>query len=355
VNKAKARRTGGGLVGGLSWLVSLAIFGVGALLLAAIMAIVLIGAPGPSQEARTIVIERGASASSITRQLQGEKLIENDLLFRAAALLYAGDGGLKAGEYEIPAGASIKQIVDLLASGRAKQYSITIPEGYSVAQVMDLLEAAPNLTGPLPETPPEGTLLPDTYSFARGASRSDIMQKMAAAHAAVMAEIWPKRVAGLPFDTPAQAVTLASIVEKETGKPEERRVVAGLYINRLRRGMRLEADPTIIYGVTKGRPLGRQIRRSEIDAGPPQNPWNTYRISGLPPSPIANPGRLSLEAVLNPEPTEYLFMVADGTGGHLFARTGDEHARNHAAWREIRARKVAEEKAAAAARSAGAP
>lgn len=352
MTQKRTRRGGGGVLGGLSALVSIAIVVVGAALLAAIVAVVMIGAPGSASEARTIVIERGASASAITRQLQADNLIDNDLLFRAATLLYAGDGGLKAGEYEIPAKASIKQIVDLLSSGRAKQYSITIPEGYSVAQVMDELEANPHLTGPLPTPPPEGELLPDTYSFSRGATRAEIVAKMAAAHQAVMEDLWPKRAPGLPFETPAQAVTLASIVEKETGKPEERRVVAGLYINRLRRGMRLEADPTIIYGVTKGRPLGRQIRRSEIDAGPPQNPWNTYRIAGLPPTPIANPGRLSLEAVLNPETTDYLFMVADGSGGHLFARTSEEHARNHAAWREIRARKVAEEQAAAKGSSA---
>lgn len=343
-NGAQRAKTSG-MIGGLSALVTVALVAVGAALLATIIAVVMIGAPGPATQNRVTFIDRGASASAITRQLQTEGLISNDLLFRLAALMYAGDGGLKAGEYEVPARASIKDIVSMLAAGKAMQHAVTIPEGYASVQVIDALMAEDLLTGDAPPVPPEGSVLPDTYSFARGDTRASVLAKMKAAHHTAMAELWPKRQAGLPFETPDQAVILASIVEKETGKPEERRTVAGLYINRLRQGMRLEADPTIIYGITKGKPLGRQIRRSEIDAGPPQNPWNTYRITGLPPTPIANPGRLSLEAVLNPEPTKYLFMVADGTGGHVFAETGAEHARNHAAWREIRkARDAAQQK-----------
>jgi UPF0755 protein len=345
--KAKPQRAAG-IFGGLKALVSLALVAVGLALMAAIVAIVMISAPGPVAQERSIFIEKGKSAAAISRQLMDDGFFAQDWLFRLAAVFYAGDGGLKAGEYAIPAKASIKQIVDILAAGRAMQHSITIPEGYSSVQVIDALTAEATLTGDAPAPPPEGAVLPDTYLFSRGASRAEVLEKMTAAHTSVIEELWPKRQQGLPFETPQQAVILASIVEKETSVPAERPTVAGLYINRLRRGMKLEADPTIIYGITKGRPLGRQIRRSEIDAGPPQNPWNTYRITGLPPSPIANPGRSSIEAVLNPAATDYLFMVADGSGGHLFAATGEEHARNHAAWREIRARKVAAEKAGAA-------
>jgi UPF0755 protein len=349
VNTRSSPRRGGGFFGGLSALVSVAIFLVGAALLTSIVALVMMGAPGPTTDQRVVFIQKGASASAITRQLQAEGVISSDLLFRAATVFFAGDGGLKAGEYEIPARASIKDVVTLLASGRALQHTVTIAEGLSGVQVIEALMAEDLLTGPAPPAPPEGSILPDTYSYSRGATRADVLAKMRAAHETAMAELWPNRRQGLPFNTPQEAVILASIVEKETSVPGERRTVAGLYINRLRRGMRLEADPTIIYGITKGRPLGRGIRRSEIDAGPPQNPWNTYRITGLPPTAIANPGRKALEAVLDPEDTPYLFMVADGTGGHVFAATGEEHARNHAKWREIRRqRDEAAQKAAGA-------
>lgn len=336
-------------MGGLSALISLAIVAVGLVLVSAIVAIALISAPGPSAQARTTFIEKGASAGSITRQLTTEGLISNDILFRIATLLYAGDGGLKAGEYEIPAKASIRQIVDVLASGRAVQHAVTIPEGFSSVQVIDALMAEPMLTGEAPPAPAEGSVLPDTYLFARGTTRVQLLAKMSAAHDAVMAELWPKRQPDLPFRTPQEAVTLASIVEKETGLAPERPRVAALYINRLRKGIRLQADPTIIYGITKGRPLGRGIRQSELDTGPPKNPFNTYRIDGLPPSPIANPGRLSLEAVLNPPTTNELFMVADGTGGHAFGVTVAEHERNVARWREIERQRASAAQAGAGA------
>jgi UPF0755 protein len=239
---------------------------------------------------------------------------------------------LKAGEYAVPQGASMRQVVDMLAEGRTLLHPITIPEGLTSAMVVELLAASDVLTGPVPAVPPEGAILPETYKVARGADRTRILQQMIADHQEVVEKLWAKRAKGLPIKTPEEAVILASIVEKETGIAHERPQVAAVFVNRLRKGMRLESDPTIIYGVSRGRALGRGILQSELDRA---TPYNTYKIDGLPPTPIANPGRDAIAAVLNPPTTTALFFVADGTGGHAFAATYAEHQRNVARWRDI--------------------
>jgi UPF0755 protein len=259
-------------------------------------------------------------------------VIRSALAFRLAGELYERGRTLKAGEYQIPKGASMRQLVELMAEGRTLLHPITIPEGLTSAMVVELLAASDVLSGATPTTPPEGAILPETYKVARGADRARVLQQMMAAREETVAALWEKRAAGLPIKTPEEAVILASIVEKETGIAHERPQVAAVFVNRLRKGMRLESDPTIIYGVNQGRALGRGILRSELDRA---TPYNTYKIDGLPPTPIANPGRDAIAAVLNPPQTTALFFVADGTGGHAFAATYAEHQRNVARWREI--------------------
>jgi UPF0755 protein len=246
---------------------------------------------------------------------------------------------LKAGEYAFAPGMSMREVMDLLVSGKAIMHTITLPEGLTSKQIVDRLRADEMLTGDIEAIPPEGSLLPETYAFTRGASRQQILDQMAAAHKRALDEVWANRRSGLPIDTPEELVTLASIVEKETGKADERPRVAAVFVNRLEAGMRLQSDPTVIYGIAAGEgTLGRAIRRSDLDA---ENPYNTYRIDGLPPGPIANPGRAALEAVATPSSTEELYFVADGTGGHVFARTLDEHNRNVARWRQIERQRAA--------------
>jgi UPF0755 protein len=220
----------------------------------------------------------------------------------------------------------------MMVRGDVIQHPLTIAEGLTVDMAMDLVRANANLSGPMPPTPPEGSLLPETYLFQRGTPRVEIVARMRRAQEQLMQDLWPKRKAGLPYETPEEALILASIVEKETAIAAERPRIAAVFVNRLRIGMRLESDPTIIYGLTRGRPLGRGILRSEL-ARP--NPYSTYQIPGLPPTPIANPGRESIAAVLNPPDTTELYFVADGSGGHVFATNFAEHTRNVAAWRRI--------------------
>jgi len=215
------------------------------------------------------------------------------------------------------------------------RWRITLAEGVTSWQVVDALKRAEFMTGEIAEVPPEGTLAPDSYEVARGADRAELLAEMTARQTATLAELWAARVEGLPYDTPEEALIMASIVEKETGIAEERRQVASVFVNRMRLGMRLQTDPTVIYGVTRGEGvLGRGLRQSELRR---ETPWNTYVIDGLPPTPIANPGRLSIEAALNPDTTDYLYFVADGTGGHAFGRTLEEHNENVARWRAIEA------------------
>jgi len=290
-------------------------------------------APGPSAEEAIILLPRGAGLISIASQLEREGLITDRRVFRAAVTLDGGEGVLRAGEYRIPEAASMAQIYEQLRVGQTVQYPVTFAEGLTSAMIVDILNATDVLTGEVTETPAEGTLLPETYLFTRGTSRQDMIDRMAAAQTELLDRLWETRAENLPFETREEAINLASVVEKETGVASERPEVAAVFVNRLRRGMRLESDPTIIYGISQGEPLGRGLRRSEIDNV--DNAWNTYQIPRLPPTPIANPGSESIAAVLNPAESSALFFVADGTGGHAFADSYAQHQRNVANWRRI--------------------
>lgn len=323
-------------------------------LAAVLLFIVESNRPGPTPEDSTFVVPRGASVTSIARALDAEGHINAALFFRAAAAIYANGKSLQAGEYSISAHAPLREIVDMIANGRAVQHGVTIAEGLTSAAALDIITRSDVLTGDAPPMPAEGSLLPETYHVQRGMDRTVLLQQMQQAQADLMAEIWPRRATGLPFTTQEEAIILASIVEREAGGDEHSRVAA-VFVNRLRRGMPLQSDPTIIYGVCQqfpqrcvnGRLINertgqvRTIRQSEIDMN---TGYNTYRIPALPPTPIANPGRASLEAVLNPPRTNDLFFVADGTGGHAFAATVAEHNRNVARWREIERQRLAEER-----------
>lgn len=293
--------------------------------------------PGPSGE-KIVVIARGAGVSTIGTHLQEEGVIRSASVFRLAAEVYGRDG-LKAGEYEIPARASLADVLRALASGKVLFHGVTIPEGATSAAAMELVRANAVLTGETPPPPPEGAILPETYTVERGMTRAELVAQMLAARERLLLELWANRAKDLPFQTPEEALILASIVEKETGLAAERPQVAAVFVNRLRKSMRLESDPTIIYGLTRGVPLGRGLRRSEIDQ---RTSYNTYQIPGLPPGPISNPGRAAIEAVLNPPTSDALFFVADGTGGHAFAATYKEHERNVAKWREVERQRAAQ-------------
>jgi UPF0755 protein len=277
-------------------------------------------------------IPAGASVSSVADKLAAEGLISSAPGFVLQARIFGSDAPIQAGEFLLKPGMSQGDILAAFQSGDVIRRFVTIPEGMPSILVWERLMGEELLTGEIP-VPPEGSILPDTYAFERGQSRKALVEQMQAAMDRALAEEWAKRAPGIAVDTMRDALILASIVEKETGKPEERRMVAGLYSNRVRTGMLLQADPTIIYPITQGKPLGRRIRQSEIAA---VNGYNTYTRVGLPEGPITNPGRASIAAVLNPEATNALFMVADGTGGHWFADTLAEHNANVAKWYAIR-------------------
>jgi UPF0755 protein len=296
--------------------------------------------PGPAAEETVILLPRGTGLVRISAQLEAAGLVSDARLFRAAVTLDGGDRALRAGEYSVPAQSSMAQIYQLLRSGVTLQHPVTFAEGLTSAMIVAALQQADVLTGEIAAIPAEGTILPETYLVDRGTGRQVVLDRMVAAQQSLLDELWPHRAEDLPFETRDEAIILASVVEKETGLTSERAEVAAVFVNRLRRGMRLESDPTIIYGITGGEPLGRGIRRSELDST--DNAWNTYQIDGLPPTPIANPGAESIAAVLNPAESRALFFVADGTGGHAFAATYAEHQRNVARWRQIeRARRLA--------------
>lgn len=298
------------------------------------------GPAAPEGDTTTVVLPSGSSVDAIGAALHEAGVIRSPDMFRAAATLTGADRSLRAGEYQIESRASLRSVVRKLTSGDVVRHFVTLPEGRSSIQAVDILDANQVLTGEV-EVPPEGSLWPETYEVTRGETRAEVIARMRAARDEAVAELWATRAPNLPVSTPEQAVILASIVEKETGMDGERGLVAGVFVNRLRQGMRLESDPTVVYGVNGGRPLGRGIRLSEL-----QRPtaYNTYLIPGLPPTPITNPGRAALEAVLNPPDTDYLFFVADGTGGHVFARTFDEHLENVARWRGIERERLAEQR-----------
>lgn len=312
----------------------LVLIGGGALAVAALAVLALLWwSPGPNPGPHTIIVEEGSTLTSVARQLDEMGAIPgNELTFRAIARVLGSGDPIQAGEFEIPKGTSAAGILDLLQHGRPVQRLITIPEGTPSIIVQEKLASVRYLTGPAP-LPEEGSVLPNSYGYQRGETRAAVVQRMQAAMTKTLDELWPKRKPTCPVETREEAVILASIVEKETAKPSERRTIAGVYCNRLRIGMKLDADPTVIYPITRGKPLGRRIRRSELMA---DTGYNTYRRPGLPEGPIANPGRDSIAAVLDPAPTEAIYFVADGTGGHIFARTFDEHQRNVQRWYAIR-------------------
>ncbi len=300
---------------------------------------VLSGVYGPGPRAKLgdqteITLKRGQGVIALTKTLKEQGLIRDTLTFRLAARLKGEDKPLMAGDYAIPSGASAMQILDRLHKGDVILRVVTVPEGKTSAMVVRILMAEPLLTGKV-KTPEEGVILPDTYAFDRGESRQAVLDRMIAAQNALMQDLWPKRDHTIPIKTPKEAIILASVVEKETGLAHERPQVAAVFVNRLRLGMRLQSDPTVVYGVSKGEPLGRGLRQSELTTS---TPWNTYTVNGLPQTAIANPGRAAIEAVLNPPKSNDLFFVADGTGGHAFAVTYEEHKQNVARWRVIEAK-----------------
>jgi len=352
-------------------------------------------AQGPLDQAICLRVERGASLADVSQELEAQAAISTPAIFRAGARYTDRAGSLRFGSYLVPAGASMDEILTIVTQGGAStcgtevnyrigvtradvvvreldpstgrfvervnfsfgdealpedyervvaepdtRFRVTVAEGTTAWQVWDSLQRAPFLSGEAGARPAEGTLAPDSYEVRPGADRAELLATMAERQARILAELWETRVEGLPVSTPEEALILASIIEKETGQPEERRTVAGVFINRLNRGMRLQTDPTVIYGVTNGEGvLGRGLRQSELRAA---TPYNTYVIDGLPPTPIANPGRASIAAALNPEPTDYIYFVADGTGGHAFAATLAEHNRNVAVWRQIERERAAQ-------------
>lgn len=352
-------------------------------------------APGPLVEAACVRVERGASLSAVSRTLENDGVISHAMVFRVQADYSGRDGLLKFGSYLVPPGASMAEVLEILTAGGQStcgrevnfrigvtatdvilreldpattryvevvkfdpaaeavpsdyidavaegdlRFRVTVAEGVTSWQVAESLKRADFLAGEVGERPPEGSLAPDSYEVDKGADRAALIAEMQARQARVLAELWASRAPDAPYATPEEALIMASIVEKETGIPEERRQVASVFVNRLERGMRLQTDPTVIYGVTRGEGvLGRGLRQSELRR---ETPYNTYVIDGLPPTPIANPGRASIEAALNPDSTPYLFFVADGTGGHAFAETLAEHNENVARWRAIEAERAAD-------------
>jgi UPF0755 protein len=288
-------------------------------------------APGPKATQSVVLISPKIGVAGISDTLESAGLVKNGLIFRIGVMLRRESGALKAGEYAIPASASMKDIAAILMSGKSIQHRLTAAEGLTSNMIFTIVESDATLEGAA-YAPVEGTLLPETYLFTRGMTRAQMLGRMHTAQQKFIDAHWSTRVPGLPLQNADQAIVLASIVEKETAIPEERRHIAAVFLNRLKLGMKLQSDPTIIYGLTKGYPLGRPIRESEIQAA---TPYNTYAITGLPAAPICNPGKDAIAAVLNPEPSADLYFVANGTGGHVFAATVQEHLKNVAKWRQI--------------------
>ena len=293
-----------------------------------------IKAPGPLAVEKLVYIAPGTHSTGMGDKLLQEGVIDIELAFRVDAKLQGRLEGLKAGEYQFEPHMSITDIITLLQSGKTYQHKITIPEGLMSIEIVDLLKKEPVLTGTIGALPPEGSLLPETYKFSYGDTRQSVLNRMKKAMQDEMAVLWTKHAADFPL-TENEAIVLASIVEKETGLAIERPRVAGIFLNRLRKGIPLQSDPTVIYALTLGQSvLGRPLEHDDLKK---PSPYNTYIATGLPPGPIANPGKASLEAVLNPEKNDYIYFVADGSGGHAFAKTLQEHNSNVAKWRLFRA------------------
>lgn len=289
--------------------------------------------PGPLAAEKLVYIQPGSSVGKITQKLLEEGVIANEWYFRFGAWRQQSKGMMKAGEYLFPGQVSIPDAITILQEGHVHQRQVTIPEGLTSHEIVALLNKAEFADDPLQTVPAEGTLLPETYNYTYDDKRSAIIDRMARGMEDALKKYWPKRSADLPLKTPGEVVTLASIVEKETALTSERARIAGVFVNRLKRGMPLQSDPTTIYALTKGKGrLGRPLTRADLET---KSPYNTYQVAGLPPGPIANPGVESLIAVLAPEQNDYLYFVANGEGGHAFARNYDEHNANVAKWRQI--------------------
>jgi UPF0755 protein len=288
--------------------------------------------PGPSPSYKVVMIEPGDHVAVIAQHLAASGVVSSGDLFRLGLRIRNLQGTLKAGEYGFPAHVSMASVAGILASGKSIQHKLTAAEGLTSKMIYDIVAADPVLKGDAGAVPDEGTLLPETYLFTRGTTRAEMLKRMAKARSDLLKKLWPARADNLPYKTKQEAITLASIVEKETSIPEERRHIASVFVNRLRLGMKLQSDPTIIYDITKGYPLGRGIRESELQR---PSPHNTYAVAGLPPTPICNPGKDAIAAVLDPETTDDLYFVANGKGGHVFSKSVDEQNKNVAAWRRI--------------------
>lgn len=335
----RLRRERGGLLSVVSGLLTLIIALAVGLVVGFTMLEREVTAKGPLQNDKVVLIPRNTGTSEIAEILKEEGVINQSLLFEAYALVNRQRGQLKAGEFQFKAGASIQDAIDTLVQGKAILHSVTIPEGLTSEQIVGRLYENDILSGEIGETPREGTLLPDTYKFERGTTRQQILNNMQAAQRQALVQIWQRRSQELPIKSAQELVILASVVEKETGRADERTRVAGVFINRLMRRMKLQSDPTIVYGLVGGKgTLGRGIMRNEIETA---TPYNTYVIEGLPPGPIANPGRAALEAVANPSRTKDLYFVADGTGGHAFAESYEQHQRNVTRWRQVEKNRAA--------------
>ncbi len=291
-------------------------------------------APGPLNAARAVIIERGTGNEDVAALLEKEGIVENAREFLTLIWLTRPHAPIiKAGEYAFAPHISMRDALALIRSGHSVTYKLTLPEGWTSARILERIRAQSALSGEITKAAPEGSLLPDTYLYQRGTERDEMITRIQAARDRLLKDLWAKRAKGLPLKTPQEAVTLASIVEKETGIAEERPRVAAVFINRLKRHMRLQSDPTIIYGITEGKSrLDRPLTRSDIAE---KTPYNTYQIDGLPPTPIANPGRDALAAVLNPVKSDELYFVADGTGGHVFASNLKQHMANVKHWRQV--------------------
>lgn len=296
--------------------------------------------PGPLPETKIVLIERGMGVSSIAQRLTDENVIASPFVFKIITKLSDHKRPLKAGEYEFTAAIPMMDALLMMQDGQIYERKVTLPEGLTSWQIVEILKAREDMSGEIAEVPADGALLPQTYPYIRNDDRAAMLGRMQAAMTKTVEELWPAREEGLPLRSENEALTLASIVEKETGVASERKRVAGVFINRLRRGMPLQSDPTVIYAMTMGEiqndgqgPIGRRLLSKDLDV---DSPYNTYRYPGLPPAPIANPGRESIEAVLHPEVHDFVYFVADGTGGHVFARTLAEHNSNVARWRKIR-------------------
>ncbi len=285
-----------------------------------------------AQDAVIFEVPKGSGLSSIAARLETADLVDSAFMFKLVTKIRGNEGNFKAGEFRLSPGASMANIYDTLAEGQAILYPVTVAEGLAALQVMALLDTIPELIDDNPPVPAEGSLLPETYMIPRGMKQSELIAKMQTAQTRLLENLWENRASNLPITSKREAIILASVIEKETGIGGERFEIAGVFTNRLRKGMRLQTDPTIIYGITKGLPLGRRIRRSEINR---VTDWNTYQMEGLPKTAICNPGAEALAAALNPAQTNNLFFVADGTGGHAFAETLAGHEANVRKWRSI--------------------